>query len=62
MEWIDINDELPPIGEWILIGSASIKCVDYGAYFNGKFYMCGEEDKPIHWATHWSPLPDSPII
>jgi hypothetical protein len=59
MEWIDVKEKLPPQGDWVIIGSATKKCVDYGAYFREKFYMCAD-DQPVNWVTHWMPLPEPP--
>lgn len=59
-EWISVKDRLPEASTWILIGGANIGSVDHGCRIGNDFYMHGEYDKKMSWATHWMPLPKPP--
>lgn len=65
MEWIDINDKLPPPEENVIVhfkgrrqGSLEVKYLPpKKAGFHFGWYPGGRD---IHCATHWMPLPPLP--
>ncbi len=59
-EWISINEGPPDEGKWVLIGGKNIQSVDHGCRLGDCYYMHGELDKKMLWATHWMPLPEPP--
>ncbi len=59
-EWINIKDKHAPENLWVLVGGGDIGSVDYGCRIGEKYYMFGEMDKKITWATHWMLLPEPP--
>lgn len=65
MEWIDVDFELPPAGEYILLSFANFSVPMIGRYEEdgddgGNFY-CGDEDVPLIkqdlFVNAWMPLP-----
>lgn len=71
VEWIDVNDELPPLDQWVIVygdhecGQEDF-CVGVGKWMESiKIWSTADWDGcgGYDWykaVTHWMPLPDSP--
>jgi len=70
MEWIDVNDRLPPLGEWYLIcgGTNPSKPFTTMGFLDGVsgddsvIWLTHNDTQDDEWenVTHWMPLPSPP--
>jgi hypothetical protein len=57
-QWIDVKQELPPDGQWVLI--CLIRTQVFVGMHNKKGWSMGLERRIIEGVTHWMPLPEPP--
>lgn len=61
-DWISVHDRIPPLGEYVLIGSATHDSVASARRVNSGMWMVASSNHPVinREVTHWMPLPDPP--
>lgn len=61
--WIKTEQQLPPIGERVLMKIEYVDWVVIGAIaVDGLCYLDGYHTAEVKWLTHWQPLPELPPV
>ena len=58
MEWISVEDELPPLGEWTLVMPKNLKYVEKAKMTTPNTWHSAFTQ--LQGITHWMPLPEPP--
>lgn len=64
MEWINVYEQLPPTGRWVLTYSSAYNAIHTAAFDGNRWHFGNTDNDPVGLLegdiTHWMPLPANP--